>query len=198
MHFLLLQRNGMNIPEESMQYLDTIDIPWWSGYNNTAVVPGQPLPPGSPPFPSVRIRMDFTQPNIVGDFVYHCHILEHEDKGMMQIIRVLPCEAGNTCTPTYTPADGDGDGTNPLWVGIGILLGLCLVLFYIGLTIDMRDFKAFFGLSSNNNIKNETATTSASALGNATVIPSNSTISGSYALVVGSTAQEDQHSAIEV
>jgi hypothetical protein len=26
----------------------------------------------------------------VGDFVYHCHILEHEDGGMMSIIRVLP------------------------------------------------------------------------------------------------------------
>jgi len=26
----------------------------------------------------------------VGDFVYHCHILGHEDNGMMAIIRVLP------------------------------------------------------------------------------------------------------------
>jgi FtsP/CotA-like multicopper oxidase with cupredoxin domain len=28
-----------------------------------------------------------------GDFVYHCHILAHEDAGMMAMIRVLP--AGN-------------------------------------------------------------------------------------------------------
>jgi hypothetical protein len=26
----------------------------------------------------------------VGDFVYHCHILDHEDAGMMAKIRVLP------------------------------------------------------------------------------------------------------------
>ena len=39
--------------------------------------------------PSVKLRMDFRGPE-VGDFVYHCHILEHEDGGMMAIIRVLP------------------------------------------------------------------------------------------------------------
>jgi FtsP/CotA-like multicopper oxidase with cupredoxin domain len=27
--------------------------------------------------------MDFRDPNIVGTFVYHCHLLEHEDGGMM-------------------------------------------------------------------------------------------------------------------
>jgi FtsP/CotA-like multicopper oxidase with cupredoxin domain len=35
------------------------------------------------------VRMDFRGPDI-GDFVYHCHILGHEDAGMMAIIRVLP------------------------------------------------------------------------------------------------------------
>jgi len=29
---------------------------------------------------------------VVGDFVYHCHILGHEDSGMMAIIRVLPAK----------------------------------------------------------------------------------------------------------
>jgi hypothetical protein len=33
--------------------------------------------------------MDFRGP-LVGDFLYHCHILDHEDNGMMAIIRVLP------------------------------------------------------------------------------------------------------------
>jgi FtsP/CotA-like multicopper oxidase with cupredoxin domain len=33
--------------------------------------------------------MDF-RGNIAGDFVYHCHILGHEDHGMMAIIRVKP------------------------------------------------------------------------------------------------------------
>jgi hypothetical protein len=36
------------------------------------------------------LRMDFRDPNTVGTFVYHCHLLEHEDKGMMGVIRVEP------------------------------------------------------------------------------------------------------------
>jgi FtsP/CotA-like multicopper oxidase with cupredoxin domain len=39
------------------------------------------------PSPSVTLLMDFRGPD-VGDFVYHCHILGHEDLGMMAIIRV--------------------------------------------------------------------------------------------------------------
>jgi FtsP/CotA-like multicopper oxidase with cupredoxin domain len=34
--------------------------------------------------------MDFRDPNAVGTFLYHCHLLEHEDGGMMGTIRVLP------------------------------------------------------------------------------------------------------------
>jgi FtsP/CotA-like multicopper oxidase with cupredoxin domain len=51
-----------------------VDVPFWKGKG---------------PFPSVTVRMDFRGPD-VGDFVYHCHILEHEDNGMMAIIRVNP------------------------------------------------------------------------------------------------------------
>jgi FtsP/CotA-like multicopper oxidase with cupredoxin domain len=34
--------------------------------------------------------MDFRNPRIVGTFVYHCHLLEHEDGGMMGTIQVTP------------------------------------------------------------------------------------------------------------
>ena len=34
--------------------------------------------------------MDFRDPNTVGTFLYHCHILKHEDMGMMGVIQVLP------------------------------------------------------------------------------------------------------------
>jgi FtsP/CotA-like multicopper oxidase with cupredoxin domain len=33
--------------------------------------------------------MDF-RGAVVGEFVYHCHILDHEDNGMMANIEVLP------------------------------------------------------------------------------------------------------------
>ena len=78
-HFLLTERDGVPVPPEEQQFLDTIDVPYWSG---------------SGPYPSVKVRMDFRGPDI-GDFVFHCHILEHEDGGMMQIIRVLPAGVFN-------------------------------------------------------------------------------------------------------
>jgi L-ascorbate oxidase len=39
----------------------------------------------------VVVSIPFTQ---VGDFVYHCHILEHEDGGMMAKISVVPSGDG--------------------------------------------------------------------------------------------------------
>jgi FtsP/CotA-like multicopper oxidase with cupredoxin domain len=71
-HFLVLAQNGVRV--KNGQYLDTINVPYW---------------PGTGPYPSVTVRMDFRGPD-VGDFVYHCHILGHEDSGMMAIIRVIP------------------------------------------------------------------------------------------------------------
>jgi FtsP/CotA-like multicopper oxidase with cupredoxin domain len=71
-HFLVLKRNGVPVPNG--QFLDTIQLPYWSGEG---------------PYPSVTLRMDF-RGDTVGDFVYHCHILGHEDGGMMAIIRVHP------------------------------------------------------------------------------------------------------------
>ncbi len=75
-HFLLMAENGVPVSPERQQMLDTVDVPFWSG---------------SGPYPSVTLRLDFRGRDI-GDFVYHCHILEHEDHGMMAIIRVLPKE----------------------------------------------------------------------------------------------------------
>jgi FtsP/CotA-like multicopper oxidase with cupredoxin domain len=73
-HFLLLERDGVPVPKDQQQFLDMVEVPYWTG---------------SGPFPSVTVRMDFRGAD-VGDFVYHCHILDHEDQGMMAIIRVLP------------------------------------------------------------------------------------------------------------
>ena len=73
-HFELLKRNGVPVPETDRQFLDVVEVPFWSGTGA---------------YPSVKVRMDFRGMDI-GDFVYHCHILGHEDNGMMAIIRVLP------------------------------------------------------------------------------------------------------------
>jgi FtsP/CotA-like multicopper oxidase with cupredoxin domain len=75
-HFLLMEMNGVPVAPHDRQFLDMVDLPYWSGN-------------AGDPYPSVKVRMDFRGPD-VGDFVYHCHILGHEDNGMMAIIRVLP------------------------------------------------------------------------------------------------------------
>jgi L-ascorbate oxidase len=47
----------------------------------------------------VVIDISFSQ---LGEFVYHCHILEHEDGGMMARIQVVPSPYGSTADATGT------------------------------------------------------------------------------------------------
>jgi FtsP/CotA-like multicopper oxidase with cupredoxin domain len=37
-----------------------------------------------------RVVIRQTYKDFVGTFVLHCHILAHEDRGMMQLVRVVP------------------------------------------------------------------------------------------------------------
>jgi FtsP/CotA-like multicopper oxidase with cupredoxin domain len=80
-HFLLMAQNG--VPVENPQFMDTVNVPYWSGTG---------------PYPSITVRMDF-RGAVIGDFVYHCHILAHEDAGMMATIRVNPAPAGRRKNP---------------------------------------------------------------------------------------------------
>jgi FtsP/CotA-like multicopper oxidase with cupredoxin domain len=73
-HFLMLEWFGIPINEPFLR--DTIPVPFWDG--KTAQ------------YPNVRLRMDFRDQNSVGTFPFHCHLLEHEDGGMMGLIRVEP------------------------------------------------------------------------------------------------------------
>ena len=79
LHFMLLDYLGKPVNEPFLR--DTINVPYYNGKSFE--------------YPSVRLRMDFRDPNIVGTFVYHCHLLEHEDAGMMGTIRVEPAEPTN-------------------------------------------------------------------------------------------------------
>jgi FtsP/CotA-like multicopper oxidase with cupredoxin domain len=87
-HFLVESQNNFKInndqeaPAIKGQYLDMVEVPNWDG--NPAH-----------PFPSVTVRIDF-RGHDVGIFVFHCHILNHEDLGMMNIIQVVaPDSAAN-------------------------------------------------------------------------------------------------------
>ena len=74
LHFLLLDYLGRPVNEPFLR--DTVNVPYYNGRTLT--------------YPSIRVRMDFRDPNTIGDFPYHCHLLEHEDGGMMGLIRVEP------------------------------------------------------------------------------------------------------------
>jgi FtsP/CotA-like multicopper oxidase with cupredoxin domain len=75
-HFLVQEVSGVKIPKDQQQFYDTFQVPYWNGKGHNR-------------FPYIKVKMDF-RGAVVGDFVYHCHILDHEDGGMMAIIRVLP------------------------------------------------------------------------------------------------------------
>jgi FtsP/CotA-like multicopper oxidase with cupredoxin domain len=74
LHFMLLDYGGRPVDEPFLR--DTVNVPYYNGRTLA--------------YPSVRLRMDFRDPNTIGDFVFHCHLLEHEDGGMMGLIRVEP------------------------------------------------------------------------------------------------------------
>jgi FtsP/CotA-like multicopper oxidase with cupredoxin domain len=109
LHFLVESQNNFAInkdepaPEIVGQYLDMIEVPNWDG--NT-----------SHPFPSVTLRIDF-RGNDIGIFVFHCHILGHEDLGMMNIIQVVPATSAAASTPRKTMASAkiqsSSKGTGP-------------------------------------------------------------------------------------
>jgi suppressor of ftsI len=60
-HFLAYAENG--VQSKFPEWLDTVNVPYGNG--------------------TVDLIMDFTDPIIRGISVFHCHLLSHEDKGMM-------------------------------------------------------------------------------------------------------------------
>jgi FtsP/CotA-like multicopper oxidase with cupredoxin domain len=69
--FLVTEVNGMRRSENSLR--DTFSVP-----------------PASAQGPGVlKVVIPFTDPVIVGRFVYHCHAVDHEDKGMMGVVEVV-------------------------------------------------------------------------------------------------------------
>jgi FtsP/CotA-like multicopper oxidase with cupredoxin domain len=73
-HYQLLAINGVPIPPDQRQFYDTHKVDFWTGTG---------------PYPSIKVRMDF-RGAVAGEFVYHCHLLAHEDGGMMANILVQP------------------------------------------------------------------------------------------------------------
>ena len=58
-------------------------------WQDTVSVPRRHGPRGRATPGTLTLTVDFRDPRVRGTFVYHCHILDHEDGGMMAKIRVL-------------------------------------------------------------------------------------------------------------
>jgi FtsP/CotA-like multicopper oxidase with cupredoxin domain len=87
--FEVVNREGLVLDEdgEVMQPIQldgnvTLPESWETGFKDTVTAyPGQ----------VIRIRAQFNTP---GQFVWHCHIVEHEDNEMMRPFRIGPEQPG--------------------------------------------------------------------------------------------------------
>jgi FtsP/CotA-like multicopper oxidase with cupredoxin domain len=75
-HFLVEDVNGVKADPDTWR--DSFPIPYAVPNANGTLAPGV-----------VHVLLDFRDPHIAGTFVFHCHILEHEDDGMMAKIQVI-------------------------------------------------------------------------------------------------------------
>jgi suppressor of ftsI len=75
-HFIVESINGVTQPNQ--HWVDTAIIPPVG-----VGVAGQTIPS------TMKVLIDFRDPTIRGTFLFHCHILDHEDGGMMAKIEVI-------------------------------------------------------------------------------------------------------------
>jgi FtsP/CotA-like multicopper oxidase with cupredoxin domain len=87
-HFVVEAINGTTQAQQFV--MDNVNVP-----AATASGPG-----------SVKLLLDFTDPTIIGTFLLHCHILSHEDGGMMAKIRI-------GTAPPLTLSSASANFTNP-------------------------------------------------------------------------------------
>jgi FtsP/CotA-like multicopper oxidase with cupredoxin domain len=87
-HFQVVSRQDILIDEETLEVqvapgsTPAGPEPWEIGFKDTVIAyPGQ----------VTRVRLQFTSP---GQFVWHCHIVEHEDNEMMRPYRIGPAQPG--------------------------------------------------------------------------------------------------------
>ena len=79
-HFRVLEVDGQPLAQPPL--LDVVTVPYATatGYHSTE----GPVRPGR-----VLIKVSFP-PVLGGDIPFHCHLADHEDNGMMAVLRVLP------------------------------------------------------------------------------------------------------------
>ncbi len=84
-HFRVLAIDGERVANPPL--LDVVNVPYATatGYHSTE----GPMRPGR-----VRIKLTFP-PELAGDIPFHCHLVDHEDNGMMAVLHVRPAGTGS-------------------------------------------------------------------------------------------------------
>jgi FtsP/CotA-like multicopper oxidase with cupredoxin domain len=86
---LMLDQNGDPVQPLQLDGNVRPPEPWETGYKDTVIAyPGE----------VTRIRAQFNTP---GQFVWHCHIVEHEDNEMMRPYRIGPEQRGQPMPPNH-------------------------------------------------------------------------------------------------
>ncbi|HEV2673312.1 MAG TPA: multicopper oxidase domain-containing protein [Aliidongia sp.] len=79
-HFRVIEVDGK--PQRNPELLDVMTVP--TAHSTDVTKARAPVVPGK-----IRIKLYFP-PELAGDIPFHCHLVDHEDSGMMGVIRVLP------------------------------------------------------------------------------------------------------------
>ena len=84
-HFRVLTIDGKPVAKPPL--LDVVNVPYAqaTGYHSKE----GPVRPGR-----VRIKLTFPEA-LAGDIPFHCHLVDHEDNGMMAVLRVVPAARPN-------------------------------------------------------------------------------------------------------
>jgi len=101
-HFRVLQSDGE--PVQNSPLVDVVNVPYATatGYHSKE----GPVRPGR-----VVIKVTFPE-RLAGDIPFHCHLVDHEDNGMMAVLRVLPsrqARRGAAGARRTRPSSGPGD-----------------------------------------------------------------------------------------
>ena len=94
-HFRVLAENGQTIANPPL--LDVVNVPFANP--DTSMPSGFKTVPGS-----VRIKLVFPR-EFAGDIPFHCHLMQHEDHGMMGVIHVVDGAAQRSTRVQHAAAD---------------------------------------------------------------------------------------------
>jgi FtsP/CotA-like multicopper oxidase with cupredoxin domain len=94
LHFRVLEIDGHKQPNPEL--LDVVNVPFATNIDK----PGAVTVPGR-----VRIKLYFPEA-MAGDILFHCHLVDHEDAGMMGMVRVVSKTAGSLPRKAELPWGG--------------------------------------------------------------------------------------------